>query len=366
MISSSRKNQISRTLMVMAGGTGGHVYPAIAVSDYLQAKGWRIVWLTTEGGMENRLIKNKPYSKAMITMQGVRGKGLMGWLLLPFKLTLAFKQSVSVVLKYQPNVVLGMGGFAAFPGGIMARMLRKPLVIHEQNSVAGLTNKTLSHFANKVLAAFPSAFGKKAELVGNPVRDDMTQLPSPEIRYAMRTGKLKLLVVGGSLGAVALNEVLPKALATLSVENRPEVVHQAGEKHIATLEANYKKAGVVAETKAYIQDMATLYAWADVVICRAGALTVAELACVGVASVLVPFPYAVDDHQTFNAQYLSDNGAAILIQQTELSVEKTSEILQQLTRESCLAMAMHARTLAKPEATESVAKVCMSLAGVTA
>jgi UDP-N-acetylglucosamine--N-acetylmuramyl-(pentapeptide) pyrophosphoryl-undecaprenol N-acetylglucosamine transferase len=359
-------SQLKHTLMVMAGGTGGHVYPAIAVADYLQARGWQIVWLATAGGMENRLIADKPYAKAIITMRGVRGKGLLGWVLLPFKLLLAFKQSVSVIVKYQPNVVLGMGGFAAFPGGLMAKVLGKPLVIHEQNSVAGLTNKTLSHFANKVLAAFPAAFGDEAELVGNPVREDMTNLPLPEARYAEKKGRLKLLVVGGSLGATALNEVLPKALAIIPEAQRPEVVHQAGEKHIAMLEANYQQAGVVAETKAYIQDMATLYAWADVVVCRSGALTVAELACVGVASVLVPFPYAVDDHQTTNAQYLSDNGAAILIQQTVFSVEKASEILSELTREKCLAMANKARRLAKPEATASVAKVCMSLAGITA
>jgi UDP-N-acetylglucosamine--N-acetylmuramyl-(pentapeptide) pyrophosphoryl-undecaprenol N-acetylglucosamine transferase len=364
MTSTSMTNQSKRTLMVMAGGTGGHVYPAIAVADYLQALGWHVVWLATEGGMENRLIASKTYSKAMITMRGVRGKGLLGWLLLPFKLLLAFKQSLSALLKHQPNVVLGMGGFAAFPGGLMAKVLGKPLVVHEQNSVAGLTNKTLSHIANKVLAAFPSAFGDKAELVGNPVRREITQLPLPEVRYAARHGNLKLLVVGGSLGAAALNDVIPKALAMLPIEQRPEVVHQAGEKQIATLESNYKNAGVVADTRAYIQDMATLYAWADIVVCRAGALTVAELACVGVASILVPFPHAVDDHQTFNAKYLSDNGAAILIQQTELSVEKTAELLQQLTRETCLNMANKAHALAKPEATESVAKICIALAEV--
>jgi len=358
--------QSKATLMVMAGGTGGHVYPAIAVADYLHAQGWQIVWLATEGGMENRLIADKPYAKAMITMRGVRGKGLSGWVLLPFKLLLAFKQSLSAISQYQPNVVLGMGGFAAFPGGLMAKVLGKPLVIHEQNSVAGLTNTTLSHVANQVLAAFPAAFGDKAILVGNPVRDEITQLPLPEMRYKNRTGKLKLLVVGGSLGAAALNEILPKAFATLSEAQRPEVVHQAGEKMIATLEANYQQAGVKADTKAYIQDMAAQYAWADVVICRSGALTVAELACVGVASVLVPFPHAVDDHQTTNAQYLSDNGAAILIQQTAFSIEKASEILSQLTRESCLVMANKARELAKPEATASVAKTCMALAGMTA
>ncbi|MGQ0443453.1 MAG: UDP-N-acetylglucosamine--N-acetylmuramyl-(pentapeptide) pyrophosphoryl-undecaprenol N-acetylglucosamine transferase, partial [Methylophilaceae bacterium] len=224
-------------------------------------------------------------------------------------------------------------------------------------------NKTLSKFANKVLIAFPSTFATAAELVGNPVREEITQCVVPETRYKTRSGKLRLLVVGGSLGAAALNEVLPKALATLPAQSRPEVVHQAGEKHIATLQALYQSAGVEVNTKAYIQDMAEMYAWADVVICRSGALTIAELACVGVASVLVPFPHAVDDHQTFNARYLSDNGAALLIQQTEFNVAKASEILRNLSRETCLTMAMNARVLAKPEATKTVANICIELAG---
>ena len=285
------------TLMVMAGGTGGHVYPAMAVADYMQAQGWKIVWLCTEGGMENRLIEGKSYEKAMITMQGVRGKGLADWLLLPVKLFKASRQSHAAIKHFQPNVVLGMGGFAAFPGGIKAWMLAKPLVIHEQNSIAGLTNKVLAILATRVLAAFPSAFGNKAALVGNPVRAEITRLPAPQQRYQQRTGKLNLLVVGGSLGAQALNEVLPKALAALPKDTF-NVVHQAGEKHITALQANYQAAGVQADTKAFIQNMGEMYAWADVVICRAGALTIAELACVGVASVLVPFPHAVDDHQT--------------------------------------------------------------------
>ncbi len=351
----------SGTLMVMAGGTGGHVYPAMAVADYMKEHGWNIVWLCTEGGMENKLIEGKKYDKAMMTMSGVRGKGLLGWLLLPVKLATAFKQSIAAIHKHQPNVVLGMGGFAAFPGGLMAKCLGKPLVIHEQNSIAGLTNKVLSLLANRVLAAFPSAFVNKAELVGNPVRRDITQLISPEQRYSQRTGKLNLLIVGGSLGAQALNEVLPKALASLPRETF-NVVHQAGEKHIAALQANYKEADVAADAKAFINNMAEMYAWADVVICRAGALTVAELACVGVASILVPFPYAVDDHQTYNAQYLSDASAAKLIQQTEFNVQKATEILRGLTREVCLEMAIKAKQLAKPEATATVAKICMEVA----
>ncbi len=351
----------SGTLMVMAGGTGGHVYPAMAVADYMQQHGWNIVWLCTEGGMENKLIEGKDYKKAMITMRGVRGKGVLGWLLLPIKLATAFKQSISAIRQHQPNIVLGMGGFAAFPGGLMAMILGKPLVIHEQNSIAGLTNKTLSLFANQVLAAFPSAFGERAQLVGNPVRQELTQLPAPLQRFSERTGKLRLLVVGGSLGAQALNDVLPKALAALPKDTF-EVVHQAGEKHIAALQANYHAASRAAETKAYINNMADMYAWADVVICRAGALTVAELACVGVASILVPFPHAVDDHQTYNAKYLSDAGAAKLIQQSEFSVAKATEILRGLTREICLDMAIKAKQLAKPEATATVAKICMEVA----
>ena len=351
----------SGTLMVMAGGTGGHVYPAMAVADYMKEHGWNIVWLCTEGGMENKLIEGKGYKKAMITMRGVRGKGLLGWLLLPIKLITAFTQSITAIRQHQPNVVLGMGGFAAFPGGLMAKLLGKPLVIHEQNSIAGLTNKTLSLFANRVLAAFPSAFKDKAQLVGNPVRADITQLALPQQRYGARAGKLKLLVVGGSLGAQALNDVLPKALAQLPIDTF-EVVHQAGEKHIDALQANYHAASRAAETKAYINNMADMYASADVVICRAGALTVAELACVGVASILVPFPHAVDDHQTYNAKYLSDAGAAMLIQQTEFDVQKATEILRGLTRDICLEMAIKAKQLAKPEATQTVAKICMEVA----
>lgn len=352
----------SGKLMVMAGGTGGHVYPAMAVADYMQAHGWSVVWLCTEGGMENRLIADKGYEKAIISMRGVRGKGLLGWLLLPVKLLVALGQSFVAIRQHQPNVVLGMGGFAAFPGGLMAKCLHKPLVIHEQNSIAGLTNKSLSFIANKTLAAFPSAFKAKAQLIGNPVREAITQLPTPEQRYAERTGKLRLLVVGGSLGAAALNEVLPKALAKLPTNSCPEIVHQAGEKHISVLQANYEAAGVHADTRAFIDDMAEMYAWADVVICRAGALTIAELACAGVASVLVPFPHAVDDHQTHNAKYLSDAGAAKLIQQTAFNVQMATEILSDLTREKCLKMAIQAKKLAMPQATQSVAKICMEIA----
>lgn len=349
---------MNKTLMVMAGGTGGHVYPAMAVADYLQAKGWQVVWLCTEGGMENRLIANKPYSKAMITMKGVRGKGLMGWVRLPVKLFVAFKQAYQAIKQHEPNLILGMGGFAAFPGGVMAKVLRVPLVIHEQNSVAGLTNKVLAKIANTTMAAFPSAFGDKATLIGNPVRKDIVKIMHPIYRFDAREGPLRIMIVGGSLGAKALNDTLPQALAQMRAQQTFEVVHQAGEKHIEALKENYAKARVQANSVAFIKNMADVYQWADIVICRAGALTVAELSAAGVASILVPFPFAVDDHQTGNAQYLAEAGAALLIQQTDFTVEKVVEILTALTREQCTEMAKKALALGKPNATATVAKVC--------
>jgi UDP-N-acetylglucosamine--N-acetylmuramyl-(pentapeptide) pyrophosphoryl-undecaprenol N-acetylglucosamine transferase len=350
------------TLMVMAGGTGGHVYPAVAVADHLKAEGWNIVWLATEGGMENRLIAGKGYAVEVIRMRGVRGKGLLRKLLAPVQVFMACLQSLKAMRAHKPNVVLGMGGFAAFPGGVTAWLLRRPLVIHEQNSIAGLTNRVLSHFAGKVLAAFPSAFGAKAELVGNPVRAEIAAVLAPEQRLAGRIGPIRLLVVGGSLGAQALNEMVPQALAMLPADMRPEVIHQAGEKHIDVLNANYRKAGVKAETRAFIEDMAATYAWADLVVCRAGALTIAELSAAGVASVLVPFPHAVDDHQTFNARYLSDNGAAVLLPQHEMTPEKLAQKIQGFDREALFAMAQRARALGKPQATATVANVCKEMA----
>ena len=350
------------TLMVMAGGTGGHVYPALAVAEHLRAQGWHIVWLATEGGMENRLIADKHYDVAVIRMSGVRGKGMLRKLAAPLQVLRACAQSWSAMRRYRPDVVLGMGGFAAFPGGLTAWLLRRPLVIHEQNSIAGLTNRVLAHFARRVLAAFPSAFGARAALVGNPVRAEITAVPPPEQRFAGREGALRVLVVGGSLGAQALNEIVPKALAQLPATSRPQVVHQAGEKHIAELERHYREAGVTAETCAFLDDMAARYAWADLVICRAGALTVAELAAVGVASVLVPFPHAVDDHQTYNARYLSDHGAAMLLPQGELNAKALAQLLSGTSRERLLQMAQRARDLGKPQATATVAGICKELA----
>lgn len=351
----------SPTLMIMAGGTGGHVYPAMAVADCLKQQGWRIVWLATEGGMENRLIAGKPYEVATIRMRGIRGKGLLRKLAAPFQVLLACSQSLSAMRRFRPDVVLGMGGFAAFPGGLVAWLMRRPLVIHEQNSIAGLTNRVLARFADRVLAAFPSAFGDQAMLVGNPVRAEIAAVAEPAVRFSERTGPLRLLVVGGSLGAQALNETVPQALALLGENSRPEVIHQAGEKHLTALEAHYRNAGVQAETRAFIDDMAAMYGWADLVICRAGALTIAELAAAGVASVLVPFPHAVDDHQTHNARYLSENGAALLIRQQDLSAPGLAKVIAEMTRTSLLAMAKKARALGKPEATYTVAGICREL-----
>jgi UDP-N-acetylglucosamine--N-acetylmuramyl-(pentapeptide) pyrophosphoryl-undecaprenol N-acetylglucosamine transferase len=351
-----------KTLMVMAGGTGGHVYPAMAVADALHERGWRIVWLTTAGGMENRLIMGKPYEVAVIRMRGVRGKGLLRKLEAPFQVLHACLQSWLAMRRHLPNVVLGMGGFAAFPGGLVAWLTRRPLVVHEQNSIAGLTNKILAHFAERVLSAFPSAFGDKALLVGNPVRADIAALPVPEQRFAGRTGPLHLLVVGGSLGAQALNEAVPQALALIPQASRPEVIHQAGEQHLDMLRSNYAKAGVQADARAFLNHMPEMYNWADLVICRAGALTIAELAAAGVGSVLVPFPLAVDDHQTQNARYLAEKGAALLLPQTELNPQKLATLIAGFDREKLLVMARHARTLGKPQASMTVAAICEEVA----
>ena len=351
-----------RTLMVMAGGTGGHVFPAMAVADFLMQKGWSVTWLATEGGMENRLIADKPYQIALIRMSGVRGKGLLRKITAPFQVLKACWQSYRAMRQHRPDVVLGMGGFAAFPGGVVARLLRLPLVIHEQNSVAGLTNRLLAKITRHVLAAFPSAFGDNARVTGNPVRTDIAATSDPAQRLTYRKGPLRLLVVGGSLGAQALNETVPQALALIAPDNRPQVIHQAGTQHIATLEENYRKAGVAAETKAFIEDMAAMYDWCDLVICRAGALTVAEVAAAGVASILVPFPHAVDDHQTGNARYLSDHGAAVLLPQKDISAEKLAALLGGLDREKLLDMASRAKALGKPNATAEVAALCEEIA----
>jgi UDP-N-acetylglucosamine--N-acetylmuramyl-(pentapeptide) pyrophosphoryl-undecaprenol N-acetylglucosamine transferase len=358
----------NRTLMVMAGGTGGHVYPALAVAEALRARGWDVFWLGTRNGLEARVVPKAGIAMEWVSMGGMRGKGLLRKLLLPLMLLIAFGQSMRAILQRRPDVVLGMGGYTAFPGGMMASLLNKPLVIHEQNSVGGLTNRVLACLADRVLTAFPQAFqGEKdkpipcrrvaTEWVGNPVRTDIAS-----VTRAQRSGPLQLLVVGGSLGASALNDLIPKALALLPVEQRPRVVHQSGRQHIEILRANYAAAGVEAEVRDYIEDMAAAYQVCDFAVCRAGAMTVAELACAGVPAVLVPFPFAVDDHQTGNAKFLSEAGAAWLIQQKDLTANKLAALIGGLDRVKLAAMSDKALKLAKPDATRQVADVCEALA----
>lgn len=353
-----------RTLLVMAGGTGGHIMPGLAVADHLRSLGWRVVWMGHPDGMEARLVPKHGFETAWVRFSALRGKGPLRKLMLPFNLLRGFWMARRELKRIQPDVVLGMGGFVTFPGGMMAALGGYPLVLHEQNSIAGLANKVLAKVADRVLTGFPNVLGKSGEgknlWVGNPVRPDIAALPAPAERMADRAGPLRLLVVGGSLGAAMLNKVVPQGLALLPEGERPEVVHQAGEKHLDMLIANYEAAGVKARCVPFIDDMAGAYAWADVVICRSGALTVAELAAAGVASVLVPFPHAVDDHQTSNARFLSNAGAAILLPQDGMTPE-TLAMIRNLTRSQLLQMAERARDLARPDATLAVAKACEQL-----
>jgi UDP-N-acetylglucosamine--N-acetylmuramyl-(pentapeptide) pyrophosphoryl-undecaprenol N-acetylglucosamine transferase len=353
---------MSRTILIMAGGTGGHIYPGLAVADALRAQGWNIVWLGAPNSMEAELIPKHGYPVAWVNFTGVRGKGLLRLLTLPFTLLRALGQSADAIFRHRPDVVLGMGGYITMPGGLMAAILRRPLVIHEQNSIAGMSNKLLAKLAARVLSGFPGVL-KRTEWCGNPVRADIAALPEPQGRYAGRNGKLNVLVVGGSLGAKALNEALPQALAMLSEQERPNVLHQTGKKNFEAVQKLYAEAGVNAEIRPFLDDMANQYANADVLICRAGALTVAELAAAGVASVLIPLPIAVDDHQTHNARFLSEHGAAVLLPQKELNAESLAQLLRGFSREKLLTMAKAARSLAKPDATRAVAQVCIALAG---
>jgi UDP-N-acetylglucosamine--N-acetylmuramyl-(pentapeptide) pyrophosphoryl-undecaprenol N-acetylglucosamine transferase len=354
-----RLARMSRSILIMAGGTGGHIFPGLAVADEMRAAGWLVVWMGARGGMEERLVPPQGYETALIRARAARGKGLLQKLLLPANLLLSFWESARHLRRLKPDVVLGLGGYVAFPGGMMASLLNRPLALHEQNAIAGLANRVLAGIADKVMVAFPEAL-KRAEWTGNPVRASIAAIAPPEERYRGREGPLRLLVVGGSLGAQALNDALPKALAILSSDVL--VVHQAGEKHLETLQQNYRAAGVQGELIAFIDDMARRYAEADLVICRAGAVTVAELSAGGMASVLVPFPHAVDDHQTANARFLADRGAAILLPQSQMSPEGLASLLRSLDRAKLLDMARKARALGKPDAARVVAQRCMELA----
>lgn len=351
---------MTKTLLIMAGGTGGHIMPGLAVAERLQAEGWKIAWMGNPDGMEARLTVGRGYEMAWVRFSALRGKGWLRKLLLPFNLLRGFIQAWGQLKRIRPDVVLGMGGYISFPGGMMAALRGIPLLLHEQNSVAGLANRVLAQVADRVLTGFPEVLAKGL-WAGNPVRDEIAVLPAPTIRYAAHEGPLRVLVVGGSLGAQALNQAVPQALALLPENERPLVVHQAGERHLPMLKSIYLSAGVNADCVAFINDMAGAYGWADLVICRAGALTVAELAAAGVASLLVPLPHAVDDHQTSNARFLSSAGAAILLPQEQLTPQRLAEI-RTLSRQQLTQMAEKAYALARPDATAAVAQVCMELA----
>ena len=355
------------TLMVMAGGTGGHIYPGLAVATALRQRGWQLVWLGSRTGMEAQIVPRHDIAMAWVQFSGLRGRGLLASATLPLRLLRALWQSLQALRRYRPDVVLGMGGYMAVPGGLMAALSGRKLLIHEQNSVPGLANRLLARLAHRVMTAFPQGLPDSlpdllpgAIWTGNPVRAEISAIAPPAQRFAARSGPLRLLVVGGSLGATALNSVVPQALALMPADSRPLVLHQAGAKNIEALQAAYAAAAVQAELRPYIEDMAAAYAAADVVICRAGAMTVAELSAAGVASVLVPFPHAVDDHQTANARYLSTRQAGMLLSQAELTPQRLADLLSSFTRPSLLAMAEAARALGRPDATQAVADICAS------
>lgn len=347
---------MSRTILVMAGGTGGHIFPALAVAEKMRERGWRVVWLGNPDGMEARLVPQHGFEMVWVKFAALRGKGLVRKLLLPVNLLRGFWQALKAIRQVQPNVVLGMGGYITFPGGMMAALLGKPLVVHEQNSVAGLANRVLAGVADRIVTGFPEALNKGV-WAGNPVRPEIARIAPPAERLAGRSGALHLLVIGGSLGAQALNDTVPQGMALLGENELPQIVHQAGEKHLEALKDNYAKAGVTAHCVSFIEDMAGAYEWADLVICRSGALTVAELAAAGVASILVPFPHAVDDHQTGNARFLVNVGGAFLLPQGELTADAIA-LIRNYSRGQLLEMAEKARSLAKPDATEEVANIC--------
>ncbi len=354
----------SLRVLIMAGGTGGHVFPALAVAHHLRTLGAQVAWLGTRRGLESDVVPKAGFALHYLSIGGLRGKGALTLVFAPFKLLLAVFQAVLIIGRYRPSVVLGLGGFVTGPGGLGAWLLHKPLVIHEQNAIPGMTNRWLSRIAARVLEAFPGAFpaGVRAMTTGNPLRAEIVALLPPPQRFAARDGKLRLLVLGGSLGAQALNSAVPAALALLAETERPKVLHQAGKRHIEETQRFYKYAQTQGDVVEFIGDMAEAYAWADVVLCRAGALTVSELAAAGVAAILVPYPHAVDDHQTVNAGYLTGAGAALLVQQPQLTAHHLAELLKSFSengipaRARLLRMANAARTLAQPDATARVAQ----------
>lgn len=353
------------TVMITTGGTGGHVFPGLAVASKLIAKGARVFWLGTRDGIEAKLVPQHGVEFEGLAFRGVRGKGWKTLLLGPYALLAACLSARRIMRRRTPDVVIGFGGFASFPGGLMGTASGRPLVLHDSNAVAGLATRVLAHGADRILLGFPQALrgghAKRVEWVGNPLRDPIVSLPPPAERFAARTGPLRLLVVGGSLGAQALNERVPAAVALLDPALRPQIVHQSGEKHLPGLQDAYAKHGVAGECVAFIDDMAARYAWADFVICRGGALTISELAAVGLGAVVVPLPGAIADEQSANARFLVDAGAAASEPQEALTAERLAGVLRGIDRERALAMANAAYALGKRDAATRVADVCLAL-----
>ena len=352
--------------LIMAGGTGGHIFPGLAVAEALRERGWRVHWLGGKGtaerpSMESQLVPPRGFAFETIDFSGVRGKGPVTLALLPMRLLKAFWQSIAVLRRVQPDVVVGLGGYIAFPAGMMSVLLGKPLVLHEQNSVAGMVNKVLASVADRVFTAFPDVL-KNAQWVGNPLRPAFTQQADPDTRFAGRSGPLKVLVVGGSLGAQALNRIVPQALALIPQALRPHVLHQSGAHQIEELRENYRNAGVEAELTPFIEDTAAAFAEADLVVCRAGASTVTEIAAVGAAALFVPFPSAVDDHQTRNAAFLVNNGGGWLVPQRELTAQYLANMLQKTERFTLVEHGLQAKKMQKINATTEVVAACEELA----
>ncbi|WP_037586302.1 undecaprenyldiphospho-muramoylpentapeptide beta-N-acetylglucosaminyltransferase [Stenoxybacter acetivorans] len=349
-----------KTFLLMAGGTGGHIFPALAVAQSLRKRGHHVIWLGSEDAMETRIVPQYDIHLETLAIKGVRGNGLKRKLMLPFTLWKTVQAALKMIKQHRIDAVIGFGGFVTFPGGIAAKLAGIPLIIHEQNAIAGLSNKVLSHLANQILCAFPQVFTQqKGQWVGNPVRADIAALPEPSVRFANREGALRLRVLGGSLGADALNQILPEALALLPENERPQVLHQTGRGRLSGVEARYHSVGVEALCVEFVDDMAALYRDADILLCRAGALTIAELTVAGAGALLVPFPFAVDDHQTANARYLAQAGAGLLLPQAQLTAQKLAQVLGGLTREQCLQWAIQARTLAQPDSADKVAEIAV-------
>jgi UDP-N-acetylglucosamine--N-acetylmuramyl-(pentapeptide) pyrophosphoryl-undecaprenol N-acetylglucosamine transferase len=354
-----------KPILIMAGGTGGHVYPALAVAEFLRARGVPLFWLGTERGIEARVVPAQGIALLTIKIAGLRRKGVLGWVLGPFQAVIALAQAGAIMLRIRPAAVLGMGGYVSGPGGLAAWILHIPLILHEQNAVLGLTNRLLAPLASRLLEGFPGTFlrEERTEAIGNPVRASIAAVAPPDQRFAQAHTRLRLLVLGGSQGARALNETVPQAVACAGAQYF-DIRHQTGAPDQADTQAAYDKLGIAARVEPFIECMDQAYAWADLAVCRAGALTLAELTAAGVAAVLVPYPHAVDDHQTVNARYLSEGGAAVLVPQPELTAERLAEILREfLANPGRLRdMAGNARRLAKPDATAQVGEICLELA----